>query len=71
MKIRLEKPVLNNFKDYGWQKQKTKTGDFDLKNFSYTYNLFKGNHSMEGKIIQYGIIFLDKYKIAQTTVAQR
>ena len=26
-------------------------GDFEVKNFSYTYSLFKGNHFMESKII--------------------
>ena len=27
-------------------------GGFELKNFSYTYKLFKGNYSMESKIIE-------------------
>ena len=31
MKIRLEKPPLNNFKAYGWQKLKTQTGAFEAK----------------------------------------
>ena len=33
MKIRLEKPALNNFKAYGWQKWKIWTGVFELKNY--------------------------------------
>ena len=37
-----------------------------MKNFSYTYSLFKGNHSMERKIIEHEIILLDKYKDDQT-----
>ena len=36
------------------------------KNFGYTYNLFKGNHSIEHKITEYGIILLQKYKAEQT-----
>ena len=39
-----------------------------MKNFSYSYSLFKGNHSMESKIIEYGIILLHKYKIEQAEV---
>ena len=31
MEIRLEKPALNNFKVYGWQKWKTYTGGFKVK----------------------------------------
>ena len=42
---------------------------FEVKNFSYTCSLFKGNHSMENKIIEYGIIF--KYKVEQTEVISR
>ena len=43
-------------------------GGFEVKNFSYTCSLFKGNHSMENKIIEYGITLLHKYKIEQTEV---
>ena len=39
-----------------------------MKNFSYTYSLFKGNHSVESKIIEYGIFLLHKYKVEQTEV---
>ena len=45
MAIRLEKPALNNFKAYWWQKCKTLDGGFKVKNFIYTYSLFKGNNS--------------------------
>ena len=34
MKIRLGKPALNNFKAYGWQKWKTWTGGFEVKNYA-------------------------------------
>ena len=34
-----------------------------MKNFSYTYTLFKGNHCIQSKIIEYGIILLRKYKV--------
>ena len=44
---------------------------FRVKNFSYTYSLFKGNHSMESKIIEYRIILLHKYKVEQTEVISR
>ena len=44
---------------------------FRVKNFSYTYSLFKGNHSMESKIIEYRIILLYKYKVEQTEVISR
>ena len=40
-------------------------GNFEVKNFSYTYSLFKGNHSMDGKMIEYGIILLQKYRVDQ------
>ena len=40
----------------------------EVKNFSYTYSLFKRNHSMETKIIEYGIILLHKYKVEQAEV---
>ena len=70
MEIQLEKPALNNFKAYVWQK-KNLDGEFEVKNFSYSYSLFKGNHSMERKIIEYGIILLYKYKVKQTEVASR
>ena len=46
-------------------------GEFELKNFIYTYSLFKGNHSIERKIIEYGIILLHKYKVKQTEVVSR
>ena len=42
-----------------------------MKNFSYNYNLFKGNHPMESKISKYGIILLHKYKVEQTEVISR
>ena len=42
-----------------------------MKNFSYTYSLSKGNHSMESKIIKYGIILLHKYKVEQKEVISR
>ena len=34
----------------------------EVKNFSCNYNLFKGNHCMESKAVEYGIILLHKYK---------
>ena len=71
MEIGLEKSALNNFKVYGWQKWKTETGGFEVKNLSYTYSLFKGNHSMESKIFEYVIILLYKYKVEQTEVISR
>ena len=40
-------------------------GDFDVKNFSYTYILFKGSHCMDSKIIEHGIILLYKGKVEQ------
>ena len=46
-------------------------GGFEVKNFSYTYSLFEGNHSMESKIIEYGIFLLHKYKVVQTEVLSR
>ena len=46
-------------------------GGFEVKNFSYTCSLFKGNHSMENKIIKYGIILLHKFKVEQTEVISR
>ena len=42
-----------------------------VKNFSYTYSWFKGNHSMESKIIEYVIILLYKYKVEQAEVISR
>ena len=69
--IRLEKPALNNFISYGWQKRKTYTGFFESKNFSYTRSLFKGNHSIESKIIEHGKILLHKFKVEQTGVISR
>ena len=46
-------------------------GSFEVKDFSYTCSLFKGNHSMENKIFEYGIILLHKYKVEQTEVISR
>ena len=46
-------------------------GGFEVKNFSYSYSLFKGNHSMESKIIEYGIILLHKYKVEKIEVISR
>ena len=71
MEIRLEKFILSNFKGYNLQKWKSQTGGFEEKNFSYTYRLLKENHSMESKIIEYGIILSHKYKVAQTEVTSR
>ena len=71
MEIQQEKPALNNFSVTGWQNWKTFTGDFKGENFSDTYSLFKGNHSMESKIIEYGIILLHKYKVEQIEVISR
>ena len=34
-------------------KMKNLDGGFDLENLSYTYSMFKGNHCMEIKIIEY------------------
>ena len=39
--------------------------------WSYTYSLFKENHSLESKLIEYGIILLHKYKVEQTQVIFR
>ena len=64
MEIRLENPTLNNFQAYGGKNEKTE--GFEMKNFSYTYTLFKGNHCIQSKIIEYGIILLRKYKVKQT-----
>ena len=44
---------------------------FEVKNFSYTYSLFKGNYCMESKITEYRIILLHKYKVEQTAVISR
>ena len=33
MKIQLEKPAVNSFKAYGWQKRKTQKGAFQMKNY--------------------------------------
>ena len=46
-------------------------GGFEVKNFIYTYSLFKGNLSMESKITEYGIILLHKYKVERTEVISR
>ena len=46
-------------------------GDFEVKNFNYNYSLFKGNHSMESKITEYGIILLHKYKVELTEAISR
>ena len=51
--------------------RKTNVGGFEVKNFNYIYGLLKGNHSMERKIIEYGIIFLHKYKREQSKVISR
>ena len=38
----------------------------------YVVPWFKRNHSMEGKIVEYGIILInDKYKIEKTEVISR
>ena len=71
MEIRLEKSELNNFKGFGWQKRKTYTGGFEVKNFSYTYILFQRNHSKDSKIINNGINLLHKYKVEKTEVISR
>ena len=65
--IQVEKPAPNNVKAYGWQKR----GRFEVKKISYTYILLKGNHFMESKIIEYGIILLHKYKVEQTELIYR
>ena len=46
-------------------------GRYEVKHFSYTYSFFKGNHSLEIKITEYGIILLHKYKVEQTEVISR
>ena len=46
-------------------------GRFEVKNFIYTYSLFKGNLSIESKITEYGIILLHKYKVEQTEVISK
>ena len=72
MEIGLEKLAPINFKACGWQKPKPRRGRrFEVKNFRYTYSLFKGRHSMVWKIIEYGIILLRKYKVEQTEVISR
>ena len=39
MEIRLERPALNNFKAYaGGKNEKPRSGDFEVKNFSYAYS---------------------------------
>ena len=35
----------------GGKNEKPRQVGFEVKNVSYTYNLFKENHSMESKII--------------------
>ena len=42
-----------------------------MKNLIYTYSLFKGKHSMESKIIEYGIILLYIYNVEQTGFLDR
>ena len=45
MEIRLEKPArVAKVKNLG--------GGFEVKTFRYTYDFFKGNHSMESKITE-------------------
>ena len=56
MKIWLEKPALNNFKVMSGKTERPRWG-FEVRNFSYTYSVFKGNYHMESKMIEYGIIF--------------
>ena len=51
--------------------KKPRRWGFEVKAFSYTYRLYKGNHSMESKIIEYGIILSHKYKVQQTEVISR
>ena len=34
-----------------------------MKNFSYAYSLFKGNHSIERKLVEYETILLRKCKV--------
>ena len=58
MEILLEKPALNNFEAYWWQKSKNQT-------------VFKGNHSMESKMTEYSIILLHKYKVEQAELISR
>ena len=36
---------------------------FEVRNLSYTYSFFKGNHSMKSKITEYRIILLHQYKV--------
>ena len=38
-------------------KPKDPDGGFKVRNFGYTYSVFKGNYHMESKMIEYGIIF--------------
>ena len=35
----------------GGKNEKPRRGGFEVKNFSYTYSLFKGNYWMENKTI--------------------
>ena len=42
-----------------------------MKEISYTYSLFKGNHYMESRIIEYETILLDKCKVEQTELISR
>lgn len=46
-------------------------GGFDVKNFCYTYGLFRSKHSMESKLTEHGIILLHKNKVEQTKVISR
>ena len=48
---------------------KSLDGGFEVKNFIYDF--FKGNHSMESKIIKYGIISLRKFQVEQAEVISR
>ena len=46
-------------------------GGFEVRNFCYTYSLFKGDGSMESNITEYGITLLHKYKEEKTEVISR
>ena len=48
---------------------KSLDGGFEVKNFIYDF--FKGNHSIESKIIKYGIISLRKFQVEQAEVISR
>ena len=53
----------------GGKNEKPRRGGLKWK--TYIYSLFKVNHSMENKIIEYDIILLHKYKVEQTEVLSR